>query len=94
MSVNEKMMNIIALAMSIKATNSQYLAIDWNGNYPNYIVVWVHKKEDEGVVEKHTYGGDDGNFFFDSYESMTTWLNSLKREWGDRRKNQRQGNRT
>lgn len=82
MSVNEKIMNIIALAMSIKATNSQYLTIDWTGNYPNHIVVWVHKKGGQGIVEEHTYGGDDGNYLYDSYESMITWLNSLKREWG------------
>ena len=85
MSVNEKIMNIIALAMSIKATNRYFLVIDWDSYYPNHVDIFLHVHENgksKAVVEHHTYGGDDGNFLYDSYESMIAWLNSLKREWG------------
>lgn len=84
MSVNEKIMNIIALAMSIKATNRYFLVIDWDSYYPNHVDIFLHRHENgksKEVVESHTYGGDDGNFLYDSYESMITWLNFLKREW-------------
>ena len=84
MSVKEKIMKIIALAMSIKATDSRYLTIDWSGNYPNHVVIWVHEHENgvsKRVIENGTYDGDDGNLLYDSYESMTAWLNRLKREW-------------
>ncbi len=80
------MLKIIALAMSIKTTDSRYLTIDWFGYCPNHVVVWVHESENgksKRVVESRTYGGDDDNSTYDSYESMIEWLNRMKRELGE-----------
>lgn len=85
MSIKEKIMNIIALAMSIKATDSRYLTIDWSGKCPNHVIVWVHEHENwnpKRIIEYRTYDGDDGSLHYNSYESMIDWLNRLKREWG------------
>lgn len=86
MTIKEKILQIIALAMSIKTTGSLYLTIDWFGYCPNQVVVWVHESENgksKRIVESRTYGGDDDNSPYDSYESMIEWLNRMKREWGE-----------
>jgi hypothetical protein len=83
MTIKEKMLKIIALAMSIKATDSYYLSIDWNNN-TNHVNINVHKHingKSQGVVESYTYDGVINYDSYVSYDVMMDWLNRMKREW-------------
>lgn len=87
MTIKEKILQIIALAMSIKATDSYFLSIDWDSNHPNRVDIFVHKRKNgisKGVVEHYVYDGRNRIYdYYVSYETMIDWLNRMKREWGE-----------
>lgn len=88
MSIKEKMLKIITLAMSIKATDRYYLSIDWDNN-TDRVDIYVHEHIDgvsQGVVESYVYNGDINWCSYVTYDDMMDWLNHMKREWGDSKK--------
>lgn len=86
MTIKEKMLKIIALAMSIEATDRYYLTIDWNSR-TNSVAIYVHERingKSQGIVEGYTYDGDDistscGSYV--TYDDMIDRLKRIKREW-------------
>lgn len=86
MTIKEKMLKIIALAMSIKATDSYFLAINWN-NKTDQVIICVHKHIDgmsQGVVESYIYDEVEevtGYASYVTYDAMIERLERMKREW-------------
>lgn len=85
MTIKEKTQKIIALATSIKATDSHFLSVAWTNN-TNRVDIYVHKHingKTQGVVENYTYNGVTNRDSYVSYDFMTDWLERMKREWGE-----------
>lgn len=87
MTIKEKMLKIIALAMSIKATDSLYLSICWN-NEANNVDIYVHEHingESQRVAVSYTYDGGASSSYgsYLSYDDMIGWLERMKKDWGE-----------
>ena len=85
MDIKEKKLKIIALAMSVKATDRYYLSINWSNNI-GHVDIYVHEHINgvsQGVVESCVYDGDRNCYSYVTYDDMMDRLNRMKREWGE-----------
>ncbi len=83
MTIKEKMLKIIALAMSIKATDRYYFSIDWSGR-ANLVEIYVHERvngESLGIADHYAYDGISNLDPYVTYDFMIDWLKRIKREW-------------
>lgn len=81
MTTKEKIMKIIALAVSIEPTATRFITLDYSSNR-NKVSIYVHGKHK--IVECFDYNGRREDLFY-SYDEIIEKLAKLKDDMDDER---------
>lgn len=88
MTTKEKILRVMALAVSIEPTSTRYVTLDYGNisNSQNNMTVWVHAKKDSGVIESFEYFAEHEELF-GSFDDIIKKLTELKNDMDAERQN-------